>query len=103
VDLGEGNDVCLGGYRFVGGTGTDENVTINGGDGRDLIQLGAGADSLNGGAGNDALAGGSGSDTLVGGEGRDEFDFFGGEDTITYTSRTFRACHLSALVRPTII
>lgn len=47
------------------------NLTIEGGDGNDILAGGAGADHLDGGAGDDILVGGTGSDELVGGAGRD--------------------------------
>jgi Ca2+-binding RTX toxin-like protein len=44
-------------------------LTLDGGDGDDVLIGGDGADTLNGGAGDDVLLGGSGSDTIDGGPG----------------------------------
>jgi len=47
------------------------NLTIEGGDGNDILAGGAGADHIDGGAGDDIVVGGAGSDELVGGSGND--------------------------------
>ena len=49
--------------------GADLALTVNGGDGNDVITGGAGADTLNGDAGDDVLIGGPGLDILNGGTG----------------------------------
>ena len=46
-------------------------VTVNGGDGDDIIRGGDGPDVLNGDAGNDTITGGAGLDVLNGGDGND--------------------------------
>jgi Ca2+-binding RTX toxin-like protein len=82
---GNGNDVLTGGAGndvLAGGAGND---TLNGGDGNDNLNGGDGNDSLNGGNGNDVLDGGTGNDTLTGGSGADTFTFRGttGDDFLT--------------------
>jgi Ca2+-binding RTX toxin-like protein len=46
-------------------------LTLDGGDGDDILLGGAGADTLLGGAGDDVLIGGLGNDILKGNDGRD--------------------------------
>jgi Ca2+-binding RTX toxin-like protein len=60
VDGGDGNDVLI---------GSDGNDTLIGGAGNDLLIGGAGDDALLGGDGNDILIGGPGQDLLDGGSG----------------------------------
>jgi Ca2+-binding RTX toxin-like protein len=62
VDGGDGNDV------LTSGGGDD---VVEGGAGIDILYGGAGADALLGEIGNDTLFGGSGNDVLIGGEGND--------------------------------
>jgi Ca2+-binding RTX toxin-like protein len=57
-------------------------VTINGGDGNDTITGSFGADSINGGNGNDSIVGGDGNDTLLGGAGNDTLSGLAGDDEI---------------------
>jgi uncharacterized protein len=81
---GNGNDILLGTGgedSLFGGNGND---TLLGLDGHDLLFGGNGVDRLFGGVGNDLLAGGNGDDILSGGAGRDDFLFGrgGGKDTI---------------------
>jgi Ca2+-binding RTX toxin-like protein len=64
--LGGNDDVTLG----VGLNGLIL-ITINGGDGDDIIRGGDGPDVLNGDAGNDTITGGAGLDVLNGGDGND--------------------------------
>ncbi len=71
LDGGEGNDVINGSLNdetLIGGDGDD---AINGGGGNDFIQGLAGDDTLSGGDGDDTLDGGSGIDSLLGGTGND--------------------------------
>jgi len=56
IDLGDGDDV------FIGGA-SDESVS--GGSGLDILFGNSGSDILNGGAGDDSLTGGSGADLFV--------------------------------------
>ncbi|GGE53495.1 calcium-binding protein [Actibacterium pelagium] len=57
---------------------TEDNDTLEGGDGPDLLDALAGDDLVHGGAGNDTLLGGKGDDWLNGAEGDDLL--FGGLD-----------------------
>ncbi len=70
---GEGNDVLLG---LLG------NDTLYGEDGADELHGGEGNDHLIGGAGNDELFGDEGNDTLDGGEGDDYFVASSGNDIL---------------------
>ena len=54
------------------------NVTLDGGDGNDVLRAGGGSDRVYGGIGDDWIAGGARGDRLAGGEGEDRF-VFGGE------------------------
>jgi Ca2+-binding RTX toxin-like protein len=73
IDGGDGNDLLTGG----GG----KNVLI-GGNGNDILYGAAGDDMLFGGAGNDDLYGGDGNDVLVGGDGNDILDGGNGRDVL---------------------
>ncbi len=67
INMGDGNDVVdLSSTRFVYG-----NVSIDGGDGNDVIWSGTGDDRITAGQGNDELDGGAGNDGLSGGAGDD--------------------------------
>lgn len=66
INGGDGDDVLYGG---------EGNDTIFGGGGRDRIFGRGGDDTLDGGAGNDLLNGGEGSDRLLGGSGNDIYQF----------------------------
>ena len=57
-------------------------MTVNGGDGSDVLRGGPGNDNLDGGDGNDLLYGGLGNDTLRGGAGGDRLGGDGGNDTL---------------------
>src|SRR5262249_28390779 len=60
----------LGGDDVVEASGlTGIELTVNGGDGNDVLIGGPGNDTLNGGAGDDLLIGGAGIDALDGGTG----------------------------------
>ena len=59
-------------HTIIGGLGND---ILTGGDGNDILNGGAGDDILFGGAGDDILFGGSGSDTMHGGAGADTFSW----------------------------
>jgi VCBS repeat-containing protein len=81
---GNGNDIMTGTGgedHLDGGNGND---ILYGMDGHDWLYGGNGTDSLYGGDGNDRLAGGNGNDTLSGGSGNDLFVFGrgGGTDTV---------------------
>ena len=78
---GDGNDILIGGSghdTLFGGTGNDQ---LFGGDGDDMLLGGPGQDSLFGGAGNDTLIGNQGADLMDGGEGSDLY-MIEGPDTI---------------------
>ena len=61
------------------------SVTLDGGEGNDILWSSSGADILIGGTGRDSLAGGAGDDELTGGTDKDTFQFTAssGNDTIT--------------------
>ncbi|MFM8291308.1 MAG: hypothetical protein ACKOC4_06375 [Planctomycetia bacterium] len=73
VDAGQGTDVV------VGGDGDD---TIFGNDGRDTLRGGRGNDSIDGGTGDDRVDGDDGADALLGGIGRDDVRGGRGNDTL---------------------
>ena len=84
VEAGDGDDV-------VDFSGVDSvAVTINGGNGHDVLGGSSGNDTLNGDAGNDRLYGAAGDDVLNGGTGDDRYYYNLGEssDIITETSGT---------------
>ncbi|MDB5999943.1 MAG: hypothetical protein JWP52_1642, partial [Rhizobacter sp.] len=67
IATGQGDDVIdLTSRRFAYG-----DVTLDGGDGHDVLWASAGHDTVLGGAGDDALSGNSGNDQLDGGRGND--------------------------------
>ena len=63
--------------------GTNDDETLEGGEGRDMIFGRGGDDTIRGGAGNDILSGGDGDDTIDGGEGHDFILGGDGDDTLT--------------------
>ena len=83
VNAGDGNDVVTGSSLadMLAGEGGDD--TVSGGDGDDMLRGGAGRDVMDGGAGNDRLLGqGSSGDRLRGGLGDDTLDGGAGVDTV---------------------
>jgi CSLREA domain-containing protein len=62
--------------------GTDNNETLNGSGGADLILGLNGKNTVNGNAGNDLICGGNGVDTLSGGDGDDTLDGVNGNDVL---------------------
>jgi Ca2+-binding RTX toxin-like protein len=83
----------IGGIRFADGTfwdsmemlrqwnrPTDENQSLSGSDGVDIIDGGGGHDTINGRGGDDILSGGTGNDDLSGQEGNDSLDGGEGDD-----------------------
>jgi hypothetical protein len=84
VEAGDGNDVV----DFSGVSSVD--ITINGGNGDDILGGSDGTDTLNGDADNDRLFGAEGNDTLSGGTGDDSYfyNLGDGNDTIVETSGT---------------
>lgn len=77
-----GNDVLVGtdDDDVICGLGGDDTIDGRGGD--DIIKGGAGDDTIDGGAGNDILGGGSGDDTIKGGAGDDLGHGGTGQDTL---------------------
>ncbi len=73
IDAGQGTDVV------VGGDGDD---TIFGNDGRDTLRGGRGNDSIDGGTGDDRVDGDDGNDACLGGIGRDDVRGGRGNDTL---------------------
>jgi Ca2+-binding RTX toxin-like protein len=94
VDAGAGNDRVQGTYlynRLFGGPGNDtlkggshsqSQDLLNGGDGDDELRGSPGGDTLIGGVGADRLSGGDGWDRLGGGAGADWLLGGGGSDTL---------------------
>ena len=85
----EGNDTIIANRSVmttavVPGSVGDALVTLNGGDGNDVLSVdspvGQSNNSINGNAGNDAISGGLGNDTFDGGTGDDTFAGNGGTD-----------------------
>ena len=62
---------ALGGNDRVDAANIDLPMTIDGGDGDDVILGGAGHESIFGGSGNDTIFGGKGDDVIHGGDGND--------------------------------
>jgi Ca2+-binding RTX toxin-like protein len=84
IDGGDGNDLIV-----VGKHG--QNATLIGGRGNDSLSGGDGDDRLYGGPGNDYLFGRGGNDTLDGGAKRDGADLMlggAGNDTVDYSRRS---------------
>ena len=90
LDGGEGDNVISGsssGDTLVGGTGND---TISGGgysDGNDSINGGDGANSIYAGAGDDTILSGTGNDTITGAWGNDSIDAGGGANIADYSEQ----------------
>ena len=78
LDLGNGDDTAL-----VLSLPTGTVLTIEAGEGRDVIAGTNGADTLRGGEGSDSILGFAGDDTIDGGGGSDDIDGQEGADTIT--------------------
>lgn len=69
--LGGGNDLLDLSGHGAGGVDYAKDVTVNAGDGDDIVIGGAGKDTIDGDAGNDIIFGYRGSDTIRGGTGND--------------------------------
>lgn len=82
INGGNGNDVIE--FLSVDSSMT-ATITVAAGDGDDVVDLSAIAlpATIDGGAGNDRLTGSTVSDRLVGGPGNDHIDGFAGNDTIS--------------------
>jgi Ca2+-binding RTX toxin-like protein len=81
-------------------------LTVNGGDGADILIGGAGDDVLSGGAGDDVLVGGAGNDVLDGGEGDDIELQSVGADTVTSATaggKDWLAAHASIVEGKTVL
>ncbi|MGZ0247342.1 MAG: calcium-binding protein [Alphaproteobacteria bacterium] len=63
-------------------TGGDQNITINAGDGDDIITGGHFDSTMHGDGGNDTITGGLARDTIFSGDGADSIDGNWGRDTI---------------------
>jgi Ca2+-binding RTX toxin-like protein len=79
LNMNGGDDV------FTAGNGLASliSLTVDGGDGNDIITGGDGNDRLLGGTGNDVIIGGRGNDTLLGGSGDDTFIWNPGDGSDT--------------------
>jgi len=87
IQAGAGDDVVdLTSPTF---TLRDTPLSIEGGDGDDILWAADGSDHLDGGDGNDTLFGGVGSDTLIGGDGADIFEFIATAATELDTIKDF--------------
>jgi Ca2+-binding RTX toxin-like protein len=72
-----------GGHDIVVTTpNVNHTMTIDGGDGNDLLQGGGGTNLIIGGAGNDVLSGAGGNDILLGGDGNDDLIGGSGDDVL---------------------
>ena len=78
INAGAGDDIV----NLSSGTYAYGDVTVNGGDGEDILWTGAGNDTLDGGAGHDHLHGGAGDDTLHFSGNEDIYDGGAGADTL---------------------
>jgi len=80
-------------------------LTLNGGDGSDVLIGGAGNDTLTGGAGDDVLLGGPGNDVIDGGDGDDvEINFAAAEPlSKASTGRNWLAGHASTVDGKTVL
>jgi hypothetical protein len=76
VNAGDGND------RVTVASTITTNITINGGNGNDIIFDAGGLSILQGEAGNDIIYGNGGNDTINGGEGNDRIFGGAGDDVI---------------------
>ncbi|MCE9576607.1 MAG: hypothetical protein K8W52_25895 [Deltaproteobacteria bacterium] len=70
IDAGGGDDVVTM-SEVAGGFTTEEQITINGGGGKDTLTGGVGPETFLGGAGDDLVSGGGGNDTIALGGGND--------------------------------
>ena len=81
-------------------------LTLDGGDGDDVLVGGSGADVLLGGAGDDVLIGGPGNDTLDGGPGSNVvIDSSGGNavTSATFAGKDWLAAHVRTLDGKTVL
>lgn len=92
VDAGNGDDTIIASDGFdatlTGGNGDDVispssglgNLTINAGDGDDIVTGGDGNDTINAGDGDDTVEGGVGDDSVLAGDGMDTVSLSAGND-----------------------
>ena len=73
IEAGDGNDLIDLTSPIYSMASTP--VTVNAGNGNDIIWAADGADIINAGTGDDIIFGGSGNDRLTGGDGADSFEF----------------------------
>lgn len=99
TSMGTDNNDSLRGYDGVdlmsGGLGDD---SLRGNGGNDTLNGGAGDDSLTGGHGDDLLIGGAGNDTLNGGSGSDRYQFGDGDGQDTINNYDSSTTNTDALV-----
>src|SRR5919197_1949949 len=81
VDAGRGDDLVR--IDQSAGAFTDEQVTIDGGDGNDVLLGGAGDETFLGGRGSDFVDGGTGADHASLGDGNDTFQWTPGDASDT--------------------
>lgn len=82
------------GQRTVVASGTsdqvsiqsNDNASVDAGDGDDTVTTGGGSDSIGGGAGNDSINAGGGSDSIEAGDGSDSVDGGEGFDEVVFTA-----------------
>lgn len=75
-------------FNGVGDAPVDLPMTVEGGEGGDVIFAGPNADDLRGGPGNDGLTGNGGNDVLDGGFGSDYLEGGADGDLVSYAART---------------
>lgn len=87
IQGGEGNDVLTGGAGddTIYGEGGDD--ILYGGNGNDVLYGGSGNDTLYGGAGTNALYGGDGNDTFFAGSGANAYYGGTGTNTVSYANQ----------------
>jgi Ca2+-binding RTX toxin-like protein len=82
IEGGDGDDILYGGAGNDKISGGDGNDFIYGHDGQDIIDGGRGRDEIHGGKDGDIIYGGSGNDKIFGGEGIDHIMGNQGNDYI---------------------
>ena len=92
-----GNDILLGGKGNDSLSGGNDDDTLSGQSGNDILRGGKGNDSLSGGKGNDSLWGDAGNDTFyyASGDGKDIIYGFQDGDTLTLDGLDFTGSYHS--------